>query len=219
MILRDQWPQRWHLAFPFHPVNACSMKRFLKLDEGSRPQCIMIRGKCASPAHRDRRGSCQIIFMPKSWKSFQMGFLCSVLVGEVELVAEGCVFQRWRPPSWPPSKLFLTMHSLLQVIQRLSFHQIRKWENSTILVFINIFLPTRVGSSRKQACCGWLHSGVVWSLQKNSSILWWTFKQVPKSCLPQGTLHITVHCQMNVFGSTFLCTSKMKQRQWIDEFL
>ena len=101
----------------FHPWNVCCLKQFLKLVEDNRPPCKLIRGKCASPAHRDRRGSCQIILMLNS-KSFQMGFLCSVFGGgvtEIDLVAKGCVFQRWRPPLWHLLKLSLTIHSLLQV--------------------------------------------------------------------------------------------------------
>ena len=105
-------------SFIFWLGIVCSLKQFFMLGEGSRPPCILLRGNCASPAQRDRRGSCQIISMPKL-KSSQMGFLCSVFggeVAEVDLVARRCVFQRWKPPLWPLSKLSLTMKALLQVV-------------------------------------------------------------------------------------------------------
>ena len=81
----------------------------------NRPQHRLTCGKRASRAHRDRRGSCQIILRLKP-KSLEMGFLCSVLRGGVvELLARRCVFQRERPPLWRQSKLCLMICSLLQV--------------------------------------------------------------------------------------------------------
>ena len=105
-----------------HPIylKMCSKPWFglavrLRPKGNNRPQHRLTCGKRASRAHRDRRGSCQIILRLKP-KSLEMGFLCSVLRGRVvELLARRCVFQRERPPLWRLSKLCLMICSLLQV--------------------------------------------------------------------------------------------------------
>ena len=144
-----------------HPIylKMCSKLWFglgvrLRPKGNNRPQHRLTCGKCACRAHRDRRGSCQIILRLKP-KSLEMGFLCSVLRGRVvELLARRCVFQRERPPLWRQSKLCLMICSSLQVrtFESCSIEYSSKYPSHMILLLLWLLILSffyRVGSSRK----------------------------------------------------------------------